>query len=103
MNQSCMPPCRDVLLNKVKQTNLVTAMWKLALLGEACPLDLSLHRWSIVDGHYAIQLFDGYQLPQAVWSLLEIQVVKKLMMIQSIEIYIFGSDKSDGSEESYNE
>ena len=46
-------------------------MWKLALLGEACPIDPSLHGWSIVDGQYAIKWFNGDQVPQALWSLLE--------------------------------
>ncbi len=64
---SMLPPCKSVLLQKVKRTNINAWMWKhadTAVILPCTPLD---NGWTMKDGHYAIKWFDGEQIPHNVF------------------------------------
>ncbi len=66
---SWLPPSKAVIVQKVKRTNYVTAMWKNAHLPhpvagfDGGPLE---NGWKMDDGHYKILWFQGEQLPPSV-------------------------------------
>ena len=61
-----MLPCSSVLLQKIKRSNLVTAMWKNAITSDSytwCPEE---NGWVLAESRYAIKWFDGLQVPRDV-------------------------------------
>ena len=64
--QGSLPPCHSVLLKKLHRPNYVTAMWKNAILAQPCTQWVEDHGWSLINGTYNINWFDGDQLPKSV-------------------------------------
>ena len=63
---SNVPPCSSVLLQKIKRSNLVTAMWKNAITSDSytwCPEE---NGWVLAESRYAIKWFVGLQVPRDV-------------------------------------
>jgi len=63
---SNLPPCRSVLLEKLKRTNLVVSVWKTAIISHSCSWDPQENGWILKDGHYALKWFEGRQVPEDV-------------------------------------
>ena len=64
INQSSMPPCQAVLLNKIRRANFISYLWKRARLPVPCVLKPEDHGWQVKDSSYIIKWYDGPQLPQ---------------------------------------
>ena len=63
---SLLPPCHTVLANKIKQTNYVAYMWKNADQPDPIMCDAEESGWVTRDGIYAINWFEGDQIPQEI-------------------------------------
>ena len=61
---SSLPPCRKVVLKKIKRTCFVANMWMSSVSVHPPSLDPVNFGWKIVDGHYAIQWYDGDHCPR---------------------------------------
>ncbi len=70
-NPSSFPPCRDVLMNKLKRAHYVTSVWKNALSPNPVHLNPADCGWFETDNSYHIKWFDGSGLPQNVMDILE--------------------------------
>jgi len=102
VNPSSMPPCRSVLIKKIKRANYVASLWKKAarqdpssLCGQPCQ-----HGWILVDGSYAIDWFDGDQMPRHISQILsEKESVIESEDDEDVEMshgeLLYGSDESD--------
>jgi len=71
LNPSAMPPCRQVLLNKVKRANFVAAMWKKARTRSPVTYSPIGNGWCLVTGKYHIQWYDGDHVPQSLSAVLD--------------------------------
>lgn len=71
INPSSMPPCQSVLRKKILRTHFVTHIWKNATLPNPCQLKPDTYGWSLSDGNYSIQWYEGSQLPEAIINILK--------------------------------
>jgi hypothetical protein len=71
INPSSMPPCQNVLKNKVKRANFVTSMWKRSHLKDPIG-QMKPERWGwiVEDGKYEIAWFEGDQVPHEIGDIL---------------------------------
>ena len=60
---SMMPPCQQVLLQKVKRSNYVAFMWKHAHTAEPVLEHPEDHGWTLQNGQYRVKWYDGEQMP----------------------------------------
>ena len=60
---SNLPPCQSVLLEKINHANLVTHMWKNAILKDSHTWPSEENGWLLENGHYTIKWFSGQQVP----------------------------------------
>ena len=54
MNSSTMPPCHNVLVNKVKRANFVSAMWKKACTPQPVIISPVDNGWILQDDTYIV-------------------------------------------------
>lgn len=59
------PPCQSVLRSHISRCHLVVKMWKNAISSVPNILDPLEYGWIRVEGDYAIEWFQGRQLPQS--------------------------------------
>lgn len=71
VNPSSLPPCRKVLLKKLKRTHYVAAMWKNASSQKPCTSAPEENGWILDNGKYSIDWYDGDQLPTDIYKALE--------------------------------
>ena len=66
MNPSIiMPPCHNMLANKVKRANFVSAMWKKACTPQPVIVSPVDNGWILQDDTYIVKWYDGDQVPRA--------------------------------------
>ena len=70
INPTSLPPCSDVLSNKIKHTNLVTWVWKHACRQDPSTLQTDQNGWVLRNNMYVIDWFTGEQLPPSLCDLL---------------------------------
>ena len=70
INPSSMPPCHAVLFNKILRTNFVASLWKQATLSKPCTMEPENHGWTLNNGSFKFNRFDGEQEPQSVLKIL---------------------------------
>ena len=70
-NPSCIPPCRKVLVEKVRRANLVASIWKNATRPNPSNIKPEENGWLLIEGKYYINWFNGDMVPQQVWQVLE--------------------------------
>lgn len=109
VHASSMPPCRPVLVNKIKRANYVASLWKHAV--QADPGNASgqpnEHGWHVVDGNYNINWFDGEQMPHSITQILGEQGTADTIDDDdeaAVGAQFFGSDEeSDVDDEDEND
>ena len=94
IHPSSMPPCKSVLMEKLKRANLVCATWKQSLDPNPHSMDPKCHGWQVMDGCYKIMWFTGKQLPDAVCDCIESDIQEEL---PDNEIEYSSSDEEDES------
>lgn len=66
MDFKTMPPCRPVLINKVKRANYISQMIK-TCHKNLIPLDFpDLHGWVLSDNQFVIEYFNGLRFPDSI-------------------------------------
>ncbi|XP_044760188.1 uncharacterized protein LOC123317646 isoform X1 [Coccinella septempunctata] len=68
---SLMPPCKKVLINKIKRMNQVCAIWNYATEAHPNFFDPERHAWRLVDGRYEVEWFIGPQTPSTLREICE--------------------------------
>ena len=71
INPSSMPPCHQVLMNKIKRANYVAALWKSATKQTPSTFSPNGNGWELKDGSYHIKWHDGDQLPHSICDMLQ--------------------------------
>ena len=74
MNPCSLPPCHQVLLNKTRRANYIGNIWKNAHLPYPSSNSPEENGWRKSDGYYAINWYDGDQLPQNIGDVLRSEV-----------------------------
>ena len=61
----CLPPCKPVLVQKLKRTNYVANIWRNANLAEPAPRPPNGYGWDIAEGKNCLKFvwFEGPQSP----------------------------------------
>ena len=54
---SCLPPCKKVLLEKIKRSNYVTMMWKNAIAATPIDMEPQDHGWTLSDDKQTLSMF----------------------------------------------
>ena len=103
---SSLPPCRPVLVSKIRRANYVTAVWKgsTSYNPRAAAGQPECHGWVLAENTYFVQWFEGEQLPRDMCQILSIDSVSEAVEEESEEMthgeLLYGSDESDSEEDS---
>ena len=63
---SHLPPCHEVLLQKICRTNYVSYIWKHAVIGISDIPSAENFGWLLENGSYTMKWYDGRQVPENV-------------------------------------
>ena len=89
-DSSNLPPCQSVLLEKIKRANLVTHMWKNAILKASHTWPPEENGWLLENGHYTIKWFSGQKFPDVITTHIN----------QSLDMMPVDQDNCSSSDES---
>lgn len=91
---SNLPPCRDVLHNKIKRTNQIAAIWRFSHSTRPQFLNPVENGWYLdsTSNDYAIKWFSGPQCPQ---TMEEILVNEDIDVDEETEDVVISSDDDD--------
>ena len=65
-NPSSMPPCQQVLHNKIRRANFVASMWKKSNAKTPIVMKAEDNGWNLDNGRYSINWFTCPQLPNTI-------------------------------------
>ncbi len=104
LNPNSMPPCKSVLINKLKGVEFVVRLWKRAMQPVPCSQQPTDHGWYVDDnGRYAPRWYDGSQVPDVVCQALTSSNADRAMTEAVDEITfdegIYGEDEDVGDED----
>ena len=63
---SNLPPCKSVLMEKLRRANLVSGMWKNAITPNSYTWSPEVHGRSLQEDRYVMKWFEGRQVPEDV-------------------------------------
>ena len=66
VDSTSLPPCKNVLMQKIKRTAYIAAIWKNASLGIHQFDQPTAFGWVLEDGNYRIHWFDGDVAPRII-------------------------------------
>ena len=93
MDGSSLPPCRRVVLQKLKRTNFICSIWLSAFSPHPPGFDPENCGWLMQDGAYKIQWFEGHISPMSVEDI----------CLEDDEAENEGADDTDGYDEGNRE
>lgn len=68
IDSSMLPPCKSVLVQKIKRSNYAASLCKGAILANPCTWDPEENGWKLANGKYMIKWFEGSEVPDNLCS-----------------------------------
>ena len=88
---SQLPPCKAVLVEKVRRANYISLIWKSSTVKDIDVGDPVENGWSLENNTYVINWFDGRQVPEDVTNCIS----QEFDQTEEDDItYNYSSDKS---------
>ncbi len=94
VDEFLFPPCKSVLLEKIKRTNFVACITKIATMSGICTWKPENHAWNLQSGRYEIKWFEGREVPENVCSHIDDNTVDPTDENEQL-VYAESSDESD--------
>ena len=106
IDASLLAPCQMTLVEKIKQANYVTSVWKRANTAHSQLFVPEDKGWNLEDGTYSINWFSGKMIPDNIMQQLDEQMFKmrwKKVLINAYNSESDDEDILDETDESDNE
>lgn len=99
INPSSMPPCQQVLLNKIKRSHYVAEVWKRASTESPASESPVGRGWEREGNMYYIKWFDGNQVPPSLSQILRVDIQEEREDEDLEEVLMYDSDDYDSDDE----